>query len=312
MYESNASHDNEKNSVLTKNKNKSSIDPAINHIVSEYINCFKYDSIKYLIDHLENTTKVLQRSLFKPETKKDIKNENLLNFITSHPDDVTKIIGLFQKRISELKTKVNSDFSQKIQMDDNQSIPLKLTPSTLKIIPEEAFTNYFILENFDEFDENSNFKKNIFYLIIICPHLNIIYLLAHQNEVPLGWSLLNSILNNKCSSLEKIFNLKIEHFIEEKHTYFHINFNKLCEKIEINNEIKLEFTNKKLSLENFSLKKLFISNTNPFEELKALFLEHELHRNFISTNNTKLMKNLLECEMNYYSALNQISQMNLI
>jgi hypothetical protein len=318
MNESNSSNNNEKIISPTLKQKKNSIDPSVNHIVSEYINCFKYDSTKSLIDHLESTTKILQRSLFKPETKKDIKNENLLNYIDCNPDDLSKIIGLFQKRITELKSKVNLDFVQQIQINDGtvtsvtSSSCIKLT-SSMKIIPEEAYTNYFFVEQLDEFEDNSNINKNnINYIIIICPHLKIIYLLADPNKIPLGWSNLNSILNDSCSSLEKIFNRKIEDFIVENSNYYYLDITNLCEKIEIKNEIKLDLTNKQLSLENFSLKKICISKTNPYEELKSLFLEQELHKHFISTNNTKLMKNLLECKLNYYTASNQIFQMNFI
>jgi hypothetical protein len=309
MLEAQENCNTAKKSSPTKfKKDKVNFDPVLNHLISEYIHFSeKNDSVKSLIDHLESTNRTLQRCQYKPESRKEIKDEKLFDHVNNCPEDINKLIGIIQRRISDLKLKANLDFTQKIRENETNS-----PTQVLKIIPEGSLTNYFILDclaaDFDE-AQISTKKNNFHFLTIICPHLQTVFFLTFDREIPLNYHHLNSIINERSSTLEKMFNSRIENFIEERDSYQIFNLKNLWEKVEINSEVKFNTLNANFSLEKFSLKKIILTN-NSLEEVRDLFLKNDFHTNFMCTNNHKMLKNLLEAEMNYFSAMNQITQVS--
>jgi hypothetical protein len=288
-------------------------DPQIPIAVSEYINKFNSSDshpIKALIDYLENTNKNLQRCVYKPENTKDLlKDDLLVNLVLKNPDNIKNLISLFQKRISELKVKANSDFGQNpeatTQKNQNQQ---KSTP----LIKDTAKINYFFFENLND-EENINHvnKLNFIYLIILTPADKHIHLVTFDKEIPFSFQNSNSLLNDKPELLEILFGTNYDKFIEEQNCTHFVNLKKFNESISTVSNTILNINNKIIQIENYTLTKSLIPEDN-VDALKDIFVKKEIFTNFISTNGMKQMRTLLEKELKFFSANNQLTNASLI
>jgi hypothetical protein len=317
-------------------KSNSTTEVDLNDIIKDYVYDFiaKFSSNytpKLLVNYLENTLKTLQRSLTKPELKKDLLLDRNLGQVIEDENHVKNLIKLFQRKISETKSTANSYF---INQDGGGSQKNSPEGKTLGAVTssgmiENPESNFFIVESLNEIEETPKLikKLNFYYLIIISPSNKTVQFLTYDKQVCLNFNLISNLtLSTEQDSkwLDTLFGLQITDYVEKienkenKNLDYHVlNLNRLSEDIETLNTFK-NFTLKTLNvkkeeetfdLTDFTLKTYLLQNVKDSEIVKNLFLEMNYHRNFISTNNSKVMKNLLENDLNYFSAPNQITTM---
>lgn len=267
---------------------------------------------KLLIDYLESLMKTLQRCHSKPELKKDLLQEERINsFVNTHPEALLLLIKQMQKKIAELKTSSNASFSANISVS-----PFTSNMNTPSGMVDNPSINYFFIDalcDSDEFLRPS--KLNFTFLIIISPFHKHIDLITFSEKINLNYQHINSLLNNKVSYMDQIFQMSPEDYIEEKEvklpTYkeftHSLNLLKIIDEAAIHEESKVNFPEYEISISNFKLNKMIIAE-HFFENLKTIVVKNSYHQNLIHTNNLKLIKSIFENELNYFCSANQIVQ----
>jgi hypothetical protein len=183
---------------------------------------------KFLITEVEKNLRNLQKIQHKPEIRNElITNEAILSYLQDNlnkTEDVKGLIKIFQKKLSEMKIMISSDFK-----NSNHTHDSKFSENNLEI----SKSAIFIFENLSTENESSIFRKeNFYYLILILPMDQIAYFFTFDQKTLLNYQQINSFLtNNKIDFLKTMFDLNLESYIEEKNFNFEINLKKLYEDV---------------------------------------------------------------------------------
>jgi hypothetical protein len=277
----------------TENKIKRSQNESLFSITLVEILNSTFQDIKSQIDYLETLLKCLQRCLYKKEHKQDIKEQKILEIIDS--DQNTKLlISVVQKRLTELKKEINSSLYLGAQSFQNNKI---------------TSTNYFIIQFLKENDEV--LIENLFYFIIICPEIKLVEFFLFEKSIPLNYQILNSILDDKFSTLDLFYNLSLEKCLKSEQEEDYICSHALFHNISELSKVNIKINDKEFDLRNFNFSKNLLKSENTIEYLKKYFIENNILKNIISCNNPKIFKSFLSQNFNYYSPIGQIVQLNL-
>jgi len=329
---SNNNANSQKNAV---NQTKKQNETITKDFVDEYVeSLLKENSQPRLIEHLEKSIKNFNRCQSKPEAKKELfkDDDKLLIFLHKNPECLNSLIKFFTLKLNDLKLTANSTFTKEIEiknsLNSNNSknasnsliSPSKNNPSLgIAPIPSNSTTNFILVETFST-EENFliNENLNFVYLIVISTKDRTVDFFFKESNIKLSFGILNGLSDgNRNSPLELFFTNRIEDHIEDLGSHHSLNLISLNEKLELDHNYltnSMKELESSLLIDDFSkeMKKFTLNKIhtveNSIEEIKRLFSAKDFHNNFISTNNTKLVKKLLEQGFKFYGPPNQIVQ----
>lgn len=250
-------------------------------ILNQFISQFDSEPMR-LISSLEEIMKILQKSLSNFEFIKQVKEEFILEYIVlNQVENLPKLVKIFQKKLSELKIK-------KAFVTENSKI-----------------RNQCIIEGFSKEQNNSCLRLKLIYLIIYSEEEKTLDFISFEKNILLNQNEINFILQSN----NDLFNFIRDGINEEdKDIIQYLNIKEVLERINsiqdlmklINNSLKFIE-----NLEELKFNKIIIEQGD-FDRIKQQIVSKSLIKNYLYTNNCKLLTYLFEKELKFEIKSNQI------